>query len=334
MPRTLGVAAVALLLGACAQVRTIPLLSRPAVLESEDFIVTFVQWGDSAERLAARFLGDRAKAWMIEDYNGGARLRPGSEVVIPKKPWSPSGVYAYGYQLVPVLAYHSLAPQSRGRLVMAADTFEQHMRYLKSNGYRVVKLDDLVQYTALSRQLPLRSVVITFDDGYKSFLQYAYPVLQRLRFSATLFVYTDYVGSGANALDWEELKRLADEGFGIAAHSKTHSDLRRRQGESAEDYARRMRMELAEPIALFQRRIGRTPHLLAYPYGARDDEVAAKAREHGYIGAFSVRREGNAAFVPPLEIRRSQIYSDMTLEEFARTLNTFHREVLHQETPQ
>jgi peptidoglycan/xylan/chitin deacetylase (PgdA/CDA1 family) len=323
---------VALLLGACAQVRTIPLLSRLAVFESEDFIVTFVQWGDSAESLAARFLGDRAKAWMIEDYNSFSRLRPGHEVVIPKKPWSPSGVYAHGYQLVPVLVYHNLAPQARGRLVMAVDTFERHMRYLKSRGYRVVTLEDLVQHTTLGRQLPLKSVVITFDDGYKSFLQYAYPVLTRLHFPATLFVYTDYVGSGANALDWDELKRLADQGVGIAAHSKTHSDLRRRPGEASDEYGRRMREELAEPLALFQRRIGRTPHLLAYPYGAYDDDVAARARDNGYVAAFSVRREGNAAFVPPLAIRRSQIYADMTVADFARTLDTFHREELNQET--
>lgn len=322
------IAGVALLLGACAQIRTIPVISRPAVFESDDFVVTFVQWGDTAESLATRFLGDPTKAWMIEDYNDVSSLRPGSEVVIPKKPWSPSGVYAHGYQIVPVLVYHSIAPEARGRLVLAASMFEAQMRYLKSHGYRIVRLEDLVQYTALGRQLPLKSVVLTFDDGYKSFLQHAYPLLKQLRFTATLFVYTDYVGSSPNALDWDDLKRLADEGFGIAAHSKTHSDLRRRQGEAAADYARRMRTELAEPLALFQRRLGRTPNVLAYPYGAHDPEVAKRLSEYGYIAAFSVRRESNAAFVHPLEIRRSQIYSDLTLEDFARTLDTFHRETL------
>lgn len=271
---------------------------------------------------------------MIEEYNGVHRLRAGSEVVIPKKAWSASGVYAHGYQLVPVLVYHNIAEEARGRLVIAAHTFTEQMGYLKSHGYRVVRLDDLVQYTALGRQLPAKSVVITFDDGYKSFLQHAYPVLKRLGFTATLFVYTDYIGSGVNALDWDELKQLTEDGFGIAAHSKTHSDLRRRPGESAEDFARRMRTELAEPLALFQRRLGRAPHVLAYPYGAHDDEVAKKAREHGYVAAFSVRRESNAAFVQPLEIRRSQIYSDMTLAEFARTLDTFHTDVLVHEVPQ
>ncbi|OLC32071.1 MAG: hypothetical protein AUH81_16750 [Candidatus Rokubacteria bacterium 13_1_40CM_4_69_5] len=323
---TLLVAAAALALSACATATEWQ--PRP-IFQSSDFIVTFARDGDTTRSLAARFLGDPAKAWMIEDYNGLARLAPGQEVVIPKKPWSPAGVYANGYQLVPVLVYHNIAPQAQGRLIMAASTFEQQMRYLRSHGYRVISLTDLMEYVALGRQLPRRSVVLTFDDGYKSFLQYAHPILKDLGFPATLFVYTDYVGNGHNALDWDDLKWLANDGFQIGAHSKTHSDLRRHPGESDDEFSRRMQIELAEPLTLFQRRLGRTPHVLAYPYGGNNDELAQKVREHGYIAAFSVRREGNASFVHPLRIRRSQIYSDMTLEEFARNLDVFHQEALH-----
>ena len=321
--RSLVVAGAALALTACA----VPTAWQPReVFKSDDFIVTFARKGDTVQSLAARFLGDPEKVWMIEDYNGLSRLAPGQEVVIPKKPWSLAGVYANGYQLVPVLVYHNIGPQAKGRLVMAARTVKQQMLYLKAHGYRVISLNDLVEYTALGRQLPRRSVVLTFDDGYKSFLQYAYPILKELGFTATLFVYTDYVGAGRNALNWDDLKWLAKHGFPIGAHSKTHNDLRRRSGESDEEFARRMRVELAEPIALFQRRLGQAPQVMAYPYGAYDDALVKKVREHGYIAAFSVRREGNASFVHPLRIHRSQIYSDMTIEEFARSLDVFHKE--------
>src|SRR5256885_4041124 len=126
---------------------------------------------------------------------------------------------------------------------MAARTFTQQMRYLKAHGYRVISLDDLVEYTELSRQLPRRSVVLTFDDGYRSFLQYAYPVLKELGFTATLFVYTDYVGTGRNALGWDDLARLTAEGFQVEGHTKTHGDLRRQPGETEVDHARRLRAE-------------------------------------------------------------------------------------------
>jgi peptidoglycan/xylan/chitin deacetylase (PgdA/CDA1 family) len=171
-------------------------------------------------------------------------------------------------------------------------------------------------------------VVLTFDDGYQSFLRYAYPLLKELGFTATLFIYTDYVGLGRNALGWDDLRRLADEGFVLGAHSKTHSELRRRPGEAPGAFERRMHTELALPRQLFQARVGRTPVALAYPYGAHDDELVGKVREHGYLAAFSIRPEGNPSFVHPLRIRRSQIYSDLTLEEFARTLAAFHEEPL------
>jgi peptidoglycan/xylan/chitin deacetylase (PgdA/CDA1 family) len=327
--RLLALAAAALSLAACASPAGLSArFIRPEVFESDDYIVTFARAGDNAERLAARFLGDATRAWMIEEYNGRRTFPWGQKVVIPKRAENPSGIYATGYQLVPVLVYHHIAPRSRGRLVLAASTFEQQMRYLKAQGYRTIGLDDLIEFTRLGRQLPRRSVVLTFDDGYQSFLRYAYPVLKELGFTATLFVYTDYVGLGRNALGWDDLRRLAAEGFVIGAHSKTHSELRRRPDESPDAFARRVHAELATPLQLFQARVGRTPRALAYPYGTHDDELVQKVKENGYLAAFSVRREGNPSFVHPLRIRRSQIFADMTLEEFARNLTVFHGEPL------
>jgi len=327
--RLLALVAAALILAACASPAGLSArFIRPDVFESDDYIVTFARAGDNAERLAARFLGNATRAWMIEDYNGRRAFTWGQKVVIPKRPGNPAGVYATGYQLVPVLVYHNIAPRARGRLVLAARTFEQQMRYLKAHGYRTVSLDDLIEYTRLGRQLPRRSVVLTFDDGYQSFLRHVYPVLKELGFTATLFIYTDYIGLGRNALGWDDLRRLADEGFALGAHSKTHSELRRRPGESPEAFERRLHTELVVPRQLFQARVGRTPRALAYPYGTHDDELVQKVKEQGYLAGLSVRREGNPSFVHPLRIRRSQIFADMTLEEFARNLTVFHEEPL------
>jgi peptidoglycan/xylan/chitin deacetylase (PgdA/CDA1 family) len=296
------------------------------VFESDEFVVTFVRPGDTTEGLAARFLGDAGKAWMIEDYNGTGRLIPGKEVVIPKQLWNRAGVDPQGYQLVPVLVYHNIGPETKGRLVIAARTFEEQMRYLKARGCRVVGLSELYEFFAGKRQLPRNAVALTFDDGYRSFVQYAAPVLKELGFRATLFVYTDYVGAGRNALSWPELGQLAREGFDIQAHSKTHEDLRRRRDEPAADYARRMQAELGEPQALIERHLGRRPLLLAYPFGYYDDDLLQKVREFGYVAAFTVRRQGNPAFVGPYWANRSQIYGEMTLEEFARNLSVFSLE--------
>ena len=297
--------------------------------ESDDFVVVVAKRGETTEVLARTHLGDARKAWMIEDFNNGARaFSAGQRVVIPRKPWNPSGIEPTGYQLVPILVYHNLAPQSTGRLVLGVDAFGEQMRYLKREGYRVVTLAEFVEWLRLKRQLPKKSVVLTFDDGYQSFRNHAYPVLKELGFPATLFVYTDYVGASRNALSWDDLKSLVAEGFDVQAHSKTHADLRRAAGETDAQYARRMQAELTEPARLFQRQLGRGVPFLAYPYGRFDDALLARVREQGYAAAFTVRRESNASFVRALQISRSQIYSEMTLEQFAKNLNLFHTEDL------
>jgi peptidoglycan/xylan/chitin deacetylase (PgdA/CDA1 family) len=299
-----------------------------AVGESDDFIVLAAKGGETAESLARTHLGDANKSWMIEDFMGAPTFARGQHVVIPKKPWNVSGVEANGYQLVPVLVYHNIGKDPRGRLVLGVDAFTEQMKYLKANGFRVVSVAEFVEWLQLRRQLPRKTVVLTFDDGYRSFREHAYPVLKELRFTATLFVYTDYVGAGRNALNWDDLKALAAEGFDVQAHSKSHADLRRGDHESEAQYGRRMQAELIEPPRVLARSVGRPVSFLAYPYGRVDDAVLAKVKDHGYLAAFTVRRESNPAFVDVLRISRSQVYADMTLEQFAKNLNVHHPENL------
>lgn len=294
--------------------------------ESDDYFVVIAKSGDTAASLAARLLGDAAKAWMIEDFNGLSTISPGQQVVIPKRYWNLSGVSANGYQLVPVLCYHNLAPQSKGRMILAAKVFEEQMRYLKNQGYRVINLKEFVEFVSLKRQLPQRSVLLTFDDGYRSFLQYAVPVLKELGFTATLFIYTDYVGAGSNAFTWADLKKLQQDGFDVQAHSKSHGDMVRGASELAKEYEKRLEAELAQPRALFQKNLGFAPEILAYPYGRQDDAVVRRAKERGYTAAFTVRRQASPSFVDPYRIHRSQIYPEMSMDDFIKNLDLYSEE--------
>ncbi len=325
--RWLRVASAVIVLAIIAMTLLKPEASAQETFESEDFVVAFAKAGDTPESLAQKFLGDRARGWMIEDYNGTGKFSLGQEVIIPKRPWNPSGVEPSGYQIVPILVYHNLSPQPRGRVDVSVKSFEEQMRYLKAQGYRVTSMKEFFEFMSLKRQLPRKTVMLTFDDAWKSFRQYAYPLLKELGFGATLFVYTDFVGA-RSALSWDEIRELAREGFDVQAHSKTHNDLRRKPRESDADYAARMKAELELPRTLFQRNLGNTPQILAYPYGAYDDDLLKKVKEYGYIAAFDVKRQGNPAFVFPLKANRSQIYGEMSLEDFVKNLNVFSQEAI------
>jgi peptidoglycan/xylan/chitin deacetylase (PgdA/CDA1 family)/nucleoid-associated protein YgaU len=302
-----------------------PIAKDAEVFDSRDFVVVVAKPGDTAEGLAARHLGDPNKKWMIEDYTGVRTFSGGQEVVIPKHEWNPVGVFPWGYQLVPVLVYHNISTEDRGKLSIGVRHFEAQMRSLHAEGFRTVSLGDFLEFTAGRRQLPRKSVVLTFDDGYRSFIQYARPLLKDFGFNATLFVYSDFIGGGSG-LSWSDLRALVTEGFDVQAHSKTHGNLRRKEDESQAAYAKRIESELAYPLDLLRKHLGRAVDTLAYPYGDTDEEVLRHVVKYGYVAAFTVRRQSNPAFVFPLKISRSQIYSEMTPKDFARNLTVFQDE--------
>jgi peptidoglycan/xylan/chitin deacetylase (PgdA/CDA1 family)/nucleoid-associated protein YgaU len=295
------------------------------VFESRNFVVTVARPGDTPETLAARHLGDPKKKWMIEDYMGVRTFSDGQEIVIPKREWNPVGVYPWGYQLVPVLVYHNISAQEKGKLSIASRTFDAQIRHLHDEGYQAITLADFRAFTAGRRQLPRKSVLLTFDDGYKSFVQYARPILKDYGFGATLFVYSDFIGAGSG-LSWQDLRTLSEQGYDVQAHSKSHANLRRKEGESEAAYAKRIEAELAYPLTLFKKNLPRPVDALAYPYGEMDDELISFVAKYGYAVAFTVRRQSNPAFVSVLKISRSQIYSDMTAKDFTKNLIVFHDE--------
>jgi len=309
----------------------------PEALESSDLVVTVAKQGDTPESLATRYLGNPAKAWMIEDYAGARTLTPGTEVMIPKREWNPAGVYGSGYQLVPVLVYHNIGAQRKGQLLIAASTFEEQMRYLKAEGYHAIRLEDFLAHLSQKRQLPKRSVLITFDDGHKGFLQYAQPVLKELGFPVVLFIQSDQIAQNPNAttLSWSELRELPKGNVDIQAHSKTHGDLRRASRESESSYTRRMRVELGTPLTLLREQLpelAKAPETIAYPYGEWDESLLGYVKQYGYVAGFTLRGEANAAFVPLLKVSRTLVFADWKLEDFKKNLSIFRQEPILPET--
>ena len=309
----------------------------PEAFESTDFIVTVAKPGDTSESLATRYLGSPDRAWMIEEYVGVRSFATGVEVIIPKHGWNPPGVYASGYQLVPVLVYHNIGARPKGLLVIGASTFEEQMRYLKAEGYRAIRLEDLLAHLLQKRQLPKKSVLITFDDGHKAFLQYAHPLLKELGFPAVLFIQSDQISQRPNSssLSWSELRELVKDNVEVQAHSKTHNSLRRIAGESESVYTRRMQAELGTPLALLRAQLPQLAgglETIAYPYGEWDETLLRYVKQYGYMAGFTVRREANAAFVPLLKVNRSQVFATWTLEEFKKNLITFQQEPILPET--
>jgi peptidoglycan/xylan/chitin deacetylase (PgdA/CDA1 family) len=326
-PRALQTALLALTLAACA---TAPPPRPPSPeptsrkeFRSEDFVVVVAADNDTSTQLAKRYLGDESYFWVIEDFNNARNFSAGQDVVIPLRPLNPSGVYYNGYQTVPILCYHRFGAD-RSKMVVAPEDFARQLAYLFEHGYRVVRMSDVAEFLQGKRALPRRSVVITMDDGYKSVYQHAYPLLQKYRYPATIFVYSDYVGA-REGLTWKEMKEMVDSGLvDIQPHSKTHSNLGIPQPDEDEAaYAARVATEVSVRLQEIDRNLGIPVHTFAYPYGDTNKGVIDRLKQRDYRMAVTVQAGGNAAFAYPYMLQRSMVYGDQDIEAFRKQLDAF-----------
>ena len=333
MQPRIGLCILALLplLSACAGL--LPPSSSPAprhvdVVRSDEYVIVLAQPGDTWHSLAHQFLGDPAHYWRIADFNDLKELVPGQEVVIPLKPRNPLGVYADGYQMVPILAYHRFGPQ-KSHLTVTPEAFDAQMAYLKAHDYRVMPLTALLAFLQGRTPVPRRAVVITLDDGYKSAYTMAYPILQKYGFPATVFIYSDLIGT-STGLSWQDMRAMvASHLIDIQPHSKTHTTLGPKQPtEPHAAYAQRVESEIHFPAQQIQQHLNLPVHTFAYPYGETNDWVIARLQAHRYHMGVTVQRGGNPFFADPFLLRRTMIYGHHTLEDFIHKLDVFQKEKL------
>jgi peptidoglycan/xylan/chitin deacetylase (PgdA/CDA1 family) len=282
--------------------------------------------GETLGQIAASFLGSQERAWVIGDYNHIGRPDPARPLVVPLTQPNPMGVYSDRYQTVPILCYHRFgangsAKGNAGKMTVSATAFAAQLAWLAQNDYHVLKLSQLEAWLAGKQALPLRSVVITVDDGYESFYRHAFPLLKKYGFAATLFVYTDFVGA-ADAVNWAELQELVDSGLvSVQAHSRTHRNLIERQsGESDESYTRMLASEVRTPRELIERKLHTPQPHYAYPYGDANEPVLDMLASQHFALAVTVNPGGNGFFAQPLMLHRTMIFGDMSLDDFKARL--------------
>jgi peptidoglycan/xylan/chitin deacetylase (PgdA/CDA1 family) len=293
------------------------------VFKSRDYIVCQLTSAETPARLAERFLGDPRKAWLIEESNPGASFGDGRPVVVPLKRANRGGVYADGYQTVPILTYHRFSDECESPLCMPTRVFKQQIRYLKDNGYHAITPEDLLAFLEYRQPLPKKSVLITIDDGYRSTYDIAYPILRENGFTATLFIYTEVIDAAPIALSWNQLLEMKRSGFAIGSHTIYHSDLTQlKEGESRADFNTRVAKELFGSKQMIDRKLNQDTWLLAYPYGNYDQNVMAVSQQAGYKMAMSVKRGGNPFFGNALTLKRDQILG-RDMPTFVKRLKIF-----------
>jgi peptidoglycan/xylan/chitin deacetylase (PgdA/CDA1 family) len=185
-----------------------------------------------------------------------------------------------------VLAYHGVGPPhgDAARLLITLDRLESQIRFLQRRGYRFRTAEELADGGEPGPGI----AVLTFDDGFRTWLTDVAPLLRRLGVRGTFYVSTGLFGAQhwrvagdpGRFLTEAETGELAETGMELGSHTVTHPDLRLVEG-------RELAFELTESKAAVERVTGRPCRTLAYPYGLHDERVESAAAEAGYELAFT-----------------------------------------------
>jgi peptidoglycan/xylan/chitin deacetylase (PgdA/CDA1 family) len=212
-----------------------------------------------------------------------------------------------------VLCYHAVSSSWPAALSVTPEAFERQLAMLARRGYRGARLTD-----ALSGNRDGRVVSVTFDDGYRSVLELAKPILDRHGYPGTLFVPTDWPDADRpmrwrgidrwlgtpherelTPLTWPELRELTAAGWEIGSHTCSHPLLTELEEQA-------LAGELRDSKLRIEAELGRQCTSLAYPYGGVDVRVADAAREAGYQWAATIPQVLSPA--RPLLWPRAAIY--------------------------
>jgi len=177
---------------------------------------------------------------------------------------------------LPILMYHKVSENHNDKLTISAERLDGQLACLKRLGYQSVSFSDLREYERHGVPLPLKPVILTFDDGYLSVYDLARPLLQKHGFSATVFLPTKYIG-GFN--DWdggterlmnqEQIKSMSASGIHFGLHSHRHENYQRYSPSEIES-------DINDCVKALGAVVGKFDRVFAYPYGARPKSRTGK----------------------------------------------------------
>jgi peptidoglycan/xylan/chitin deacetylase (PgdA/CDA1 family) len=221
---------------------------------------------------------------------------------------------------IPVLAYHKVDPRLElGITSLPPRKFERQIKFLKHKGNKTVDPHCLINSLKSKRAFELdtkpetdssslrssqinllaKHVMITFDDGYEDIYNYAYPILGKYSYNATVFLTAGYIGKRNDwevspgprfrHLNWSQVREMANSGVCFGSHGVNHKFLTKQNPRDA-------RYEIEVSKKKLEDGLGLPVFYFSYPYGDYNEMIINLVQEAGYKAAFTLRPE----FLKPL----------------------------------
>jgi biofilm PGA synthesis lipoprotein PgaB len=213
-----------------------------------------------------------------------------------------------------VLNYHDIVKagsekSSLNSMDVSVDHFEEHLVWLKKNGYKIVSVQNVVDAAAGKNSIPDKSVLLTFDDGYQSFYTRVFPLLKKYHYPATVALIGTWIDgidtpdeAGKQLLTWDQVREMVKSGLvEMASHTYDlhKSIVANPQGdtqaatvtrlydsttgryESDEQYRQRIHLALKKSADFIFQHAGVWPRVMVWPYGEYNNIALEASHEAG-----------------------------------------------------
>ena len=212
---------------------------------------------------------------------------------------------------LPIVMYHHISrdPAQWGTYVVSEEEFERDLQWLRAHGYETVSVRNLLDWEAGRFDMPEKPCMITFDDGPRSTMAYAEPLLAKYGFcgvSAVIgsvcqkFSDNGEADDELSSMSWEAAREMAERGtVEVICHTWDMHSLSprrgcsRREGESESAYRAALTRDLSRFLTAADAHGVLLAPAIAYPYGAYSRATTTAARDFGFQAAFTCEEKVN-----------------------------------------
>ncbi|RJX18266.1 MAG: polysaccharide deacetylase family protein [Ammonifex sp.] len=240
----------------------------------------------------------------------------------------------YEPDVLVILMYHKVNPDPREGglgLRVPPSKFDWQMKYLKTRGFTVIDMDSACFYLRYGRPLPPKPVVITFDDGYRDNYLFAWPILKKYGFCATVYHVVNATGGynffdadrgsqpRSSMLGWNEIREMTASGtITFGAHTLDHRPLTKVGPEEAS-------RQIFGAKEVLEQELGRPVNHFCYPYGDYNREVSEMVKAAGFKTAVTCVRGVNHPGEDLFTLKRIRIMGNCSNRKFIYMLENCYK---------
>ena len=190
-------------------------------------------------------------------------------------------IYMFLPSKVAVLGYHNIINYNdeSNNMSIFVDKFDKEMKFLKDMGFKSLTLDEMNDYMNGKLKVGKKSVLITFDDGYRSNYEYAFPILKKYNLNAVVFIIGKETLNNNDTYFNKELIEKSKKKYPNIEFASHSFDMHDNHG------ARIMNYEEILNDFNEQKKVINTKYF-AYPYGEYNDNMVNALKKYDYNLAF------------------------------------------------